>query len=80
MVRVLFFASARESVGHAQEDFDVGGHSVGSIKTVLVERYPALAPVLARSRLAMGHHFVQHDDDTVPDGAVLAVIPPVAGG
>src|SRR5512137_434412 len=40
---------------------------------------PGLAPVLARSRIAVDGEFAG-DEAPLPDGAEVAIIPPVAGG
>lgn len=78
-VRVLYFAAARDAAGTASESLDLAGRSVAEVTRALAERHPGLARVLARSRVALDQRFVDAGA-LVPDGAELAIIPPVAGG
>lgn len=55
------------------------GATVADLRRALVESHPALGPLLAVSRVAVNHEFAA-DVDAIPDGAELAVIPPVSGG
>jgi molybdopterin synthase catalytic subunit len=79
MVRVLYFAAARDRAGTSSEDLDVGGRTVGEIVLELVARHPRLADVARQARVAVNQRFA-HVEERVPDGAELALIPPVAGG
>src|SRR5512146_2695083 len=77
---VLYFAAAREAAGAAREILEPPAEvRVGELRTLLVERHPALGRLLPRCRLAVGERMAE-DGDRVPDGAEVAVIPPVAGG
>ncbi len=79
-VRVLYFAIAREKAGQREEEIQLEGPlTVAAIREVLAERHPGLAPLLPRLRLAIDEAFAP-DDAPVPEGAVVAVIPPVSGG
>jgi molybdopterin synthase catalytic subunit len=79
MVRVLYFAACRERTGLSDEAVDLGGRSVEEAVAALARRHPALEPVLPRCRVAVNAAFAL-STDVVPDGAELALIPPVAGG
>lgn len=79
MVTVLYFAAARERAGVSQESLDLGGRTVKAVLEELRARHPGLEAVLPRCRVAVDHAFVD-EDAVVPDGAELALIPPVAGG
>jgi molybdopterin converting factor subunit 1 len=78
---VLYFAAARERAGVSQEQLtDVP--LPGTVRTILEslgERHPALRPLFPHLRVAVNQTFAQLDD-VVPDGAEVALIPPVAGG
>lgn len=79
-VTVLYFATAAERAGCADEALDLPGDS--SISTVFAElsvRHPALADLLPHCRLALDLGFV-NGPLALHDGAELAVIPPVSGG
>ncbi len=78
-VSVLYFAVAREAAGTDSESVARAPATVGALRSVLAELHPALARVLPRCRLAVNQEFAG-DDDPVPEGAEVAVIPPVSGG
>lgn len=79
-VTVLYFAAARDAAGVAREALDLSGPAtVGDLRRALAGRHPPLAAVLARCRIAVDEEMAD-DADAVPEGAELAVIPPVAGG
>ena len=78
-ITVLYFAVAREAAGADSESLAGAPASVGALRDFLAARHPALARVLPRCRLAVNQEFAG-DDDPVPDGAEVAVIPPVSGG
>jgi molybdopterin synthase catalytic subunit len=79
MVRVLYFAAARERAGLSVEELPLAGQSVRAILAALVELHPALASVVPQCRVAVAQRFAALDD-VVNDHAELALIPPVAGG
>jgi molybdopterin synthase catalytic subunit len=79
MVHVLYFAACREAAGLAREDLDVGGLTVDDTVRAIALRHPTLAPLLTRCRVAVNQAFAV-GDDVVPDGAEVALVPPVAGG
>jgi len=78
-VTVLYFAIAREAAGTDSDSIVGAPATVGALRAFLAERHPALARVLPRCRLAVNQEFAG-DGDSVPDGAEVAVIPPVSGG
>jgi molybdopterin synthase catalytic subunit len=78
-VTVLYFAAARDAAGAAREPLDPVPVTVGDLRRRLLERRPALGPVLARSRIAVDGQFAG-DEAPLRDGAEVAIIPPVAGG
>ena len=76
---VLYFAAAREAAGVAREQLDGAVATVADLRRALSERHPALARVLPRCRLAVNQEMAS-DAEAVPDGAEVAIIPPVSGG
>jgi molybdopterin converting factor subunit 1 len=78
-ITVLYFAIAREASGTDSEPVGDAPATVGALRALLAERHPALARVLPRCRLAVNQEFAV-DGDPIPDGAEVAVIPPVSGG
>jgi MoaE-MoaD fusion protein len=78
-VRILYFAAARDAAGLAAESLPVPPATVGELRAALALAHPGLARILPRCRIAVGQAFAA-DGDAVPDGAEVALIPPVAGG
>lgn len=77
-VTVRYFAAAAEAAGTAQEVVRAG--TLAELRTAVVERHgDGLARVL--TRCAVLHDGARPDDDApLPDGAVVDVLPPFAGG
>ena len=79
-VTVLYFAAARDRAGTSSETVDApSGTTVQTLTEQLVSRHPRLAAVLPHLRVAVNQEFVSPKDE-VPDGAEVALIPPVSGG
>lgn len=80
-IRVLYFAAARERAGVDREELELPGErsTVAQALEHLLGLHPSLRPVAPHLRVAVNQEFAQ-PGDLVPDGAELALIPPVAGG
>jgi MoaE-MoaD fusion protein len=78
-VRVLYFAAAREAAGAAREELPGPFVSVADLRRALGERHPALGRILPRCRVAVDQELAA-EEAPVPDGAEVAIVPPVAGG
>lgn len=79
-VKILYFAAARERAGCADETIELA--SAPSVRDLLAElsrRHPPLERLIPHLRVAVNQTF-SSPDDAVPDGAEVALIPPVAGG
>jgi len=76
---MLYFAAAREATGTAREDLEGTFETVRDVRRALEARHPTLGAVLPRCRLAVNQEMAE-DADPVPQGAEVAVIPPVSGG
>lgn len=80
IVRMKYFAAARERAGVQEEAVELpAGSTVAALLELLVQRHPALKPLLPHVRVAVNQEFAAVADP-VPDGAEVALIPPVAGG
>jgi MoaE-MoaD fusion protein len=79
-VTVLYFAGARDAAGLAKESLADAPRTVGALRERLVALHPPLARVLARCRIAVEQDFAEDDAAAIPDGAEVAIVPPVAGG
>ena len=79
-LKILYFAAARERAGRAEEILELpGAPSVREVLDELCRRHPALERLAPHLRVAVNQCFAG-PDEPVPDGAELALIPPVAGG
>ncbi len=80
MITVLYFAAARQAAGLDRESVAAPeARTVQDLRRLLAERHPGLGRILERCRIAVQEEFAS-DDTPVPDGAEVAVIPPVSGG
>jgi molybdopterin converting factor subunit 1 len=76
---VHLFARLRDIAGPTAAVELPAGATVAELRQAITTAHPGLAPLLAVSRIAVNHEFAA-DVDEIPDGAELAVIPPVSGG
>ncbi|HSV64804.1 MAG TPA: MoaD/ThiS family protein [Mycobacteriales bacterium] len=79
MVTVRYWAGAQEAAGRAEEQVAAG--SLGDLLGELYDR-PALARVLPACSLLLDGSALSRNDTGrgLPDGAVIDVLPPFAGG
>lgn len=79
-IHVLFFAHFKEKAGVSQALLNLTeGSTVAALKTALAGQFPATAPLMGNSVVSINQQFA-FDGDLVPDGAEVAVFPPVSGG
>lgn len=79
-VTVQFFAILRERLGTTSIDVELSEHpTVGELRRRLGERFPDVAALLPRVAVAVGRDYAR-DEDPIPAGADVALIPPIAGG
>jgi molybdopterin synthase catalytic subunit len=79
-VTVRFFAAARERTRVSQHRLSFEGPAtVEDVTKALLVAFPALGPLMRHLRVAVDQEFAE-PEDVVPDGAEVALIPPVAGG
>jgi molybdopterin synthase catalytic subunit len=77
---VLFFAQAREQAGCSSTALDLPpGTRVRDALDAIVVRHPGLAPLRGHVALALNGVLARGDESLV-DGAELALLPPVSGG
>ena len=81
MIAVIhLFAGARELVGMASVTIAVrDGATVADLRRALMQHHPKLTALLAHSRIAVNQEFAD-DGAVVPEGAEIALSPPVSGG
>lgn len=77
MARVRYFAAAEEAAGRAEETRAEA--SLAALRTALGEDHPALEAILPRCAVLVDGR--RHDDDVpLPEGAIVDILPPFAGG
>ena len=79
-VTVLLFASIAEAAGARRVEIaSAPGETVADVRERLLTERPALRRFIPTLMYALNEEYVR-DDAVVPDGATLALIPPVSGG
>jgi molybdopterin converting factor subunit 1 len=80
IVKVMLFAAARELAGHEVIAAKLmSDHTVAALRKRLSDNFPALAPLLAKSAIAVNQDFAE-DSHVLSDSDEVAIIPPVSGG
>lgn len=77
MVQVRYFAAAEEFAGRPTEQR--GESDLAALRAGLAADYPALGRVLARCAVLVDGRRVA-DSAPLPDGTLVDVLPPFAGG
>ena len=79
-VRFLFFAQARERAGRSSATLELpGGARVHDALTAIEEVHPGLRELRPHLAVAVDQRLAR-ESDAVPDGAEIALLPPVSGG
>ncbi len=79
-VKILLFGAARERTGLSHDELELpDGAPVSALLEAIAARRAELSPVLKDLRGAVNQEIARLED-VVPDGAEVALIPPVAGG
>ena len=79
-VKILFFATLRDRAGIKSLEMELSPETtVQSLKDLLVESYPALKETMDSVVISINREFA-FDEALVPDGAEVALFPPVSGG
>lgn len=53
--------------------------TIATLRNTLSTSYPTIAPLLARSNIAINDQ-ISSNDQPIPDHADIAILPPVSGG
>ncbi len=79
-ISVLFFANLREIVGRKEISLDITEDTtVAELKGQIADLYPLLAPHLQATLISVNKEY-GFDEEVIPDGAEVALFPPVSGG
>ena len=80
-VTVLFFATLRSLTGQKSITLDIApGSRVGDLKNQVVELYPQIAKAMVDTVLVSVNREYADDELVIPEGAEVALFPPVSGG
>jgi molybdopterin synthase catalytic subunit len=79
-VKILFFATLKEKAGTAEMDLDIPENIlVSEFKDLLFKKIPQLPQSRANIVVAINKEFA-FDQEQIPNGAEIALFPPVSGG
>ncbi len=79
-LKVLLFAYLKDKAGTREALIDLPSRAVAAdIKPCLAQAYPALKPALANAIVTLNREYVA-DNMPIPEGAEIALFPPVSGG
>ena len=79
-VRTLFFATLRDRVGVRSVELQIPAQTnIEGFKSILLERFPALQGLTSHMLISVNQEYA-FDDVVIPDGAEIALFPPVSGG
>lgn len=79
-VTALFFATLREQTGIKSVQLQIPPETrISEIKSILINRYPALANMVDYMLIAINHEY-SFDEAVIPDHAEIGLFPPVSGG
>lgn len=78
--KILLFANLKDQAGTREVELDLPAQaSAADVKARLAEAYPALKPLLITAIVAVNRVFASNDTP-IPQGAEIALFPPVSGG
>lgn len=79
-IKALFFATLKDHVGLRSVELQIPAQTnVAGLKSHLIERFPMLKGLMSHMLIAVNHEYV-FDDVIIPEGAEIALFPPVSGG
>jgi molybdopterin synthase catalytic subunit len=79
-ITVLYFATLRDRAGKAEEQIDLdAGATVADLKQYVIELHPELEPGMGTVLASINKEFAFPEEE-IPDGAEVALFPPVSGG
>ncbi|MEX1248808.1 MAG: molybdopterin converting factor subunit 1 [Anaerolineales bacterium] len=79
-IKILFFATLKDRAGTTKADLEIpDGTTVAELKELLFRRFPDLPKSKANLLVAVNKEYA-FDQDQIPQGAEIALFPPVSGG
>jgi molybdopterin converting factor subunit 1 len=79
-MKIRLFATLRDRAGRSDIDVDLpNAATVADLRAAIGAAFPQLAPLAARSVVAVNHEFA-FDGDSIRPTDEVALFPPVSGG
>lgn len=79
-ITLLLFANLREKIGKNRLELDLPDEAtVGDLKNYLIQQYPVIRAHLNKVLVSVNRELAL-DGELIPDGAEVAIMPPVSGG
>ncbi len=79
-VKILFFATLRTRAERRSMELELENDlTVAGLKEILVAQIPALEASLPSTLISINREFA-FDEEIIPEGAEIALFPPVSGG
>ena len=79
-INIIFFANLKDLTGAHELLLDIpDGTTVLEFKTLIVGVYPEIQKYIDSTVVSINHNFA-FDNDVIPQGAEIALFPPVSGG
>ncbi|HLD94168.1 MAG TPA: molybdopterin converting factor subunit 1 [Anaerolineales bacterium] len=79
-VKILFFATLKDRTGTRESHLEISaGTTVSELKDLLLQRFPELPKSKASLLVAINKEYA-FDQEEIPQGAEIALFPPVSGG
>jgi molybdopterin converting factor small subunit len=80
-IQVVFYAHLKTAAGTDATEVELPAQAtVADLKTVLKHRFPALGYQLVNTVTFINKQTLYLDNETLPDGAMVTFLPPMAGG
>ncbi len=80
LISILFFAGLRDRAQTHRTELDLPeGATVADLKAEVVQKFPAVAPLLPNALISVNQQYAA-ETEGIPPGAEVAFFPPVSGG
>lgn len=79
-VKILFFATLRDRAGTKSAEIELPDQiTIKELKQRVAQEFPGLEPSMPNVLVAVNREYA-FDDAVLPEGAEVAMFPPVSGG